>query len=133
QRRANVFILGDSITEGAWASTYAGGWTRRFSELLRTALHGSKGGDGYVPAIRGFNGTANGFGEENGDQWEFSAVSIDRTRSNVSGLGRRSVLLQGGGTASYTFTGDRFQLLFTGSAASGTASITVDGGTAVEF
>lgn len=132
QRRANVFILGDSITEGAWASTYAGGWTHRFNDLIQAALTGSKGGVGYIPAIRGFNGTNNGFGAENGDQWDLSAgVSIDR--DGAAGLGRRSVLLNSADSASYTFTGDRFQLLFTGQAASGTAMISVDGGTAVSF
>lgn len=133
-RRANVFVLGDSISEGAWAMNYLDGWVHVFARMAQKALTGRIGGRGYVPSIRGFNGTGNGMGAVNGDQWVFTgSPTIDRSEANISGFGRRSIQIATGQTASFTFQGDRFQLMFTGYDKSGTATISVDGGPASSF
>ena len=132
--RANVLVIGDSISEGAWALTYQDGWVHVLRRLLQQSLTGRIGGLGYIPAIRGFLGTANSFPATNGDQWLFTgSPPIDRTETNISGLGRRAISLTGAQTASMTFVGDRFQLLFTGQSGSGVASISVDDGAAQTF
>lgn len=129
-RRANVFVLGDSISEGAWATTYFEGWTHAAQRYLQENLAGAVGGIGHIPAIRGFDGAGNaGFPESNGDQWVFSNnAAIDRTGTNQYGFGRRSLSLSPGDTASITFTGDRFQILYTQLPGSGVMGVSVDGG-----
>lgn len=129
-RRANVFVLGDSISEGAWARTYFEGWTHAAQRYLQENLTGSVGGVGHIPAIRGFDGAGNpGFPESNGDQWVFSNENaIDRSGSNLYGFGRRSITLQPGDTASITFLGDRFQVMFTERPGTGRMEVSVDGG-----
>lgn len=128
-RRANVLVVGDSISEGAWATTYFEGWVHVMHRLLQRNLTGQVGGAGHIPAVRGFDGAGNsGFPASNGDQWTFSnAAKIDRTSVNQYGLGRRSITLSQGETATIEFTGDRFQILYTGTPTGGEMSIGVDG------
>lgn len=134
-RRANVLILGDSISEGAWAATYFESWIHVMRRLLQTNLTGGPGGVGHIPAIRGFDGAGNaGFPASNGDQWTISnPAKIDRTSANQYGLGRRSVSLSSGESATIDFTGDRFQILYTSVPSGGEMGVSVDGGPAESF
>lgn len=127
--RANVLVVGDSISEGAWADTYFEGWTHVLGKYLQTGLLGSAGGEGYIPAIRGFNGEARGATlAQNGDRWlRTGSPTVDRSETNIGGLGRRSIDLSTTQTVSRTFYGDRVGLMFTGWIGGSQAKITVDG------
>lgn len=135
----DVLVVGDSIGEGAWASTYNGSWRLQLQTYLQIALTGRVGGLGHVPVIRGFNGTANGMGTPNGDQWTFTGSPTivrgdpDNPTGNTQayGLGRRALSMTGTQTATFTFTGTRAQVLYTAVTGGGTMGLQVDGGPVV--
>lgn len=110
----DIVTIGDSITEGQDATTNANRWV----ELLGTglvALHGTQS-DVYRPA-----GDGGGLASQ---PWTFSGG----TAVGDFGLGRRARQYTAAGTASTSFTGTGFSLLYVKGPGLGSFNYVVDSG-----
>lgn len=117
---ANWCGIGDSITSGANATAVANRWTAQVLRRLRSAfpVAGVVGAPiGYEPA------TFSPWAAPGGDKLVTAAAGV-----GTFGLGIHSRILQAGMPGTYTFTGTSFDLYWTKGSASGTFTVTVDGG-----
>lgn len=127
--RATMMVIGDSTSEGQGSTAYYDSWPHVLKRYLQAQFGSGGAGEGFIPAIRGFTGTGAG-----ADQWTFTgSPTINRTDTNISGFGRRSVTLASGQSASHTFFGDKARLMFTGFPGAANVNIVVDGGAPVSF
>lgn len=120
--RANVVLLGDSITAGQGASTYANGYSRRLAKILRQRLGLPIGGTGFVPA---------GNAGVTGYTWPASPSTSIPSNTDY-GLSRNILNFQNAGdSVTFTVTGDSADIITLGNF--GTISWKVDGGAATNI
>lgn len=115
---ADVFFIGDSITEGFYATDRS----RRFIELLRNSLQRAykPGGQGFIPS----RFTVAGFTE----YW----TRVGGAASSTFGLGFRAWNMTAGtDSMQITVECDRVQLVYTRGPGVGGINISIDGGAAV--
>jgi lysophospholipase L1-like esterase len=126
---ADVLFLGDSLTEGYYASSDATRWIELTRDALRTAHPTSApGGVGFVPAFHSSPGLAN--------RWTYGStrrgVPAPTFTSPTEGLALRAANLTADGQyAELTFTGDRIWVAYTQGPTRGSLAISIDGGRAV--
>lgn len=114
---ANIYMLGDSISEGGGATEFARTW----AQLMRDALQREyrPGGIGWIPAALS---SASLFP----NPWSY--VGTPDFTDFGNGFGRRGVLLDAtADKATLTFTGDRIWIVYTGVVGAGTMKVTLDG------
>ncbi len=116
--KVSIIAFGDSITEGASASTKATQYTSVLAASLRTALGRPTSNARYYPSQNILGLAAD---------WTFTGMV---NAFNQLGHGFRGSQVTVGATASCTFNGTGFDLLYTKCAGAGTLSYTVDGGAA---
>lgn len=124
-RRADVLVVGDSISEGN-GTTYPASeaWPSVLAGMMPRANGGGRGGTGYVPA-------AYGWGASN-SAWTLSGGPVPCVSGSCyRGLGRRSLNIGNGQSASFTWQGDRLALYYTKTLTSGIMGISIDGGAPV--
>jgi lysophospholipase L1-like esterase len=121
---ADVFALGDSITEGVGVSSKGARWV----ELLLTNLRawaqpaGVTGGEGFVPIAYNLNNFQ--------QRWTITGTFGTNVFAQSYGPGLRAYQLNSGVTASLTFTGTGCDILYPKGSWGGTMQVSVDGGAA---
>jgi lysophospholipase L1-like esterase len=111
----DIVFMGDSITEGAGASTKGNRW----QDLLRDALRakwqpaGIVGGEGYVPAYSYYN-----------NRFTYTGTT---TQPSTDGLGLLGITMSTSATATLTFTGTALDVFVANQSGGGTVTVAVDG------
>lgn len=114
----NIIFHGDSVTQGAFAALKANQFTRLTNDGIQNLY--KRGGRGFISVGSYLT------------EWTMGGSPSAITPN--TGVGRWAQALTGTTqTATITIVGDRFQVLFSGSTGTGTATIAVDGGTATTF
>jgi lysophospholipase L1-like esterase len=121
---ADIFALGDSITEGVGVSSKGARWV----DLLLTNLRawaqpaGVSGGEGFVPIAYNLNNFP--------QRWTTTGTFGTNVFAQSYGPGLRAYQLNGGVAASLTFTGTGCDILYVKGSWGGTMQVAVDGGAA---
>lgn len=113
----SIVCIGDSITEGFYATTLAGRWIERLASRLGNAISGAAA-PVYYPAHT----------TQTGYTWPWTLAG--GTNNTTYGLGRRAYNLPAAATMSISFTGTSFTIFWTRQVSGGTFSYAVDGGAA---
>ena len=118
-RRANILVVGDSISEGRTVTNIETEcWIRVLARLLNRQYIGEPGGEGYVPACRSLTP----------QPWTHTgSPTVNTGSTNYYGLGRRYLTLTTGQSASRSWYGDRIEILYTRGPSTGTMRIDIDG------
>lgn len=126
-RRADILVLGDSISEGNGTGYPAvESWPSVLGAMMPRATGGGRGGPGYIPAVYAW-GTAN-------SAWTLAGGPVPCVSGSCyRGLGRRSLNIGNGQSASFSWRGDRLALYFTKTPTSGVMGVSIDGGTPAQI
>ncbi len=119
----DLLHFGTSITEGAYASTFAYRWVERLRDVLRARypVAGVAGGVGYIPAEYKVNQLA-------GTPWTYTGGTSGTFGSGLYGLGRRYRVMSAlGNKIAISATCSSFDVLYARNTPNGTLGITVDG------
>lgn len=113
-----IVCVGDSVTEGQQASSVDARWVEQFADTMQTAYDPSHLTGKYHPVVFGVSFV------DPPNPW----TGVDNVRDPTYGLGRRNDPMVSTTTASITFTGTGFKLLWTQLSGGGTFKYRVDGG-----
>lgn len=117
----DVLFLGDSITEGAVATSGSQRWVELLRDKLRARFpSGATGGEGYVP----------GYYEVTSLPDRFTNTGTVTASGTVGGLGHRTLAMTVGATSTVTFYGTGVDVFYSKGPALGTFSWSIDGGAA---
>jgi lysophospholipase L1-like esterase len=121
---ADMYTLGDSITEGVGVSTKGARWADLLLSNLRAWAQpaGVTGGEGFVPIAYNLNNFP--------QRWTTTGTLGTTVFAQSYGPGLRAYQLNGGVAASLTFTGTGCDILYVKGSWGGTMQVAVDGGTA---
>lgn len=119
---ANVVCLGDSITEGEAATTYAKRWVNRFRDQLRARYPttGITGGVGFIPCVTSVTTFT----------WPVARTSGTASFEDNQGPKKRAAKMSAATTYTFTVTGTAIDIMWYRFSGGGTFSYTVDGGAA---
>lgn len=122
---ANVCTIGDSIVEGAVASTNAKRWPRLLESGLRQVLPLASGlsGAGWIPMV-----TVDPVPKDERLVYNPSGINgaLGKTYSGP-GLGMKSLAIASGGTVTWSGQADRIKVYWSKGPLSGAGTITLDG------
>ncbi|MGI8483503.1 MAG: hypothetical protein ACR2OU_04495, partial [Thermomicrobiales bacterium] len=119
----DMLHFGTSITEGAYASTFAQRWVERLRDILRGRFPVASvvGGVGYIPAEYKVNQIV-------GTPWTYTGGTSGTFGSGLYGLGRRYRVMSAlGNKLAISATCSSFDVIYARSTPNGTLGITVDG------
>jgi lysophospholipase L1-like esterase len=122
----DVAFLGDSVLEGVNATNDVSRWVSLLTKYLQRTYNPPNvaGGLGYIPPHSSIYGAG-------GTYWTLSGGAF---QTNTGGWGFRQVGFTAvGHTSTFTFTGDRFWLLYEQGPSHGGISVQIDGGTTTVF
>lgn len=119
QGAINVVCIGDSITEGFYATTLAGRWVEQLAVKLAAAYDGTA-----VPVYYPAHTSQTNY------TWPWTLAG--GSNNTTYGLGRRAYNVGSGATMSISFSGDSFRLFYAKTGSGGVFSYAVDGGAAVQ-
>lgn len=115
----NIVVFGDSVTEGAWASSVPNRWPSLLAGRLRAALGRPVSAARYYPANNYLSQPS---------EWVYVNPGAN---FSLSGLGTHTVQLLSGATATLSFAGTGFDLHYSRGIGSGHFTYQVDGGASV--
>lgn len=119
----DIYVLGDSTSEGMGASSVAKTWPVQLVEQLRALYPVAQGGPTWVPAFWDSYSLPH-------TSWTFTGGVAD---SYGAGIGQRYVVLDGTKTASLTFTGTRVDIYHLAGDGIGWGKWRIDGGEWTQF
>jgi lysophospholipase L1-like esterase len=130
RRNANIWIVGDSMSEGFGAPSFDKTWKQLFRSAIQQPYR--YGGAGFLPAQNYASLTADVTpgAPANAHLWTFTGGDSgipDPGGSFGIGIGLRSKWMAVGGTATLVFYGDAIRVAAFSSTATGTLNVTVDG------
>jgi lysophospholipase L1-like esterase len=121
---ADVYALGDSITEGVGVPSRGARWADLLLANLRTWAQpaGVSGGEGFVPIAYNLDNFS--------QRWTITGTPGTNVFAQSYGPGLRAYQLNGGVAASLTFTGTGCDILYAKGSWGGTMQVSVDGAAA---
>lgn len=115
----DILCIGDSITEGTGASTFANRWVAQLPLLLRSLFPqpGIAGGQGFIPALNIATTFTNG--------WTLAGAN---SGNGTMGLGHRTAVLSSpNGSMTRTVSGTSITIAYTRTTSTGSFQVFLDG------